>query len=440
MKGWQRELLVVAAGVVAVVAAGTATARLTQIALAAALGYLGWHLLQLVRFYRHLQDASLGKNAPPGIWGDIWSSAFDVQAAEHRIRKKLARFDARFRDAAALFPDALVALSRSHNVRWCNAMAAELLFGGPGVQVTGRKLAQLLDSPRLVDYLDSRDFGQPLLISPPHDRSRVLSVRMLPFGRKKHQLLLIASDITGTYRLDAARRDFVANVSHELRTPLTVITGYLEPLAEFHDGDAEWMHSIDLMQDQAARMRQMIDDLTLLSRLETEDKLRHDTNIDMRRLTVDVVREARALSVASGHRLDIATADAVNLSGDEIEIRSAVSNLIFNALRHTPGGTRVEIRWQATADGAEFVVADDGPGIAEEHLPRLTERFYRVDPGRARRSGGTGLGLAIVKHVLSRHDAQLTIDSEPDKGSTFRCEFPAARILRTPAVAADNRG
>ncbi|NND59222.1 MAG: phosphate regulon sensor histidine kinase PhoR [Gammaproteobacteria bacterium] len=440
MKGWQAELLAVASLTLVVIVGGVLVDALLPALLLLVTGYLGWHLLQLARFHRQARRAEITRETPPGAWGDIWRDAFGLQAAEHKIRKKLARFDARFRDAAATFPDALVALSRSHNVRWCNAMAADLLFDKPADSVVGKKIEQGVDSQRLAAYLQESDYSRPLIINPPGDRSRVLRIRMLPFGRKKHQLLLIASDITRTHHLDAARRDFVANVSHELRTPLTVITGYLEPLAEQLQDEADWTHSIQLMQEQAVRMQQMIDDLTLLSRLESEEKLQGEEQLDIQELLIEVVRETRALKLSHEHDLDVATDAHLHLVANRAEIRSVISNLLINAIRHTPAGTRITIRWQRTEHGAAFEVSDDGPGIPEEHIPRLTERFYRVDPGRARRSGGTGLGLAIVKHVLSRHGAQLAIDSEPGQGSRFVCEFPAHRLVITrPLKASQSR-
>lgn len=434
--GWQRELAVAATGGAVVLAAGYLTGLFAPIAIVALLGWLTWHLVQLARFVVALRDDALTRSGPPGAWGDAWALAADAQAARLKARRKLARFDARFRDAAAEFPDALVALSRSRNVRWCNRMALELLFGQPADAVAGKRLAAMIPSEELQAYLDEADSARPLIMAAPADGSRIVSVRVLPFGRKKHQLLLIGSDITRTYHLDAARRDFVANVSHELRTPLTVIAGYLEPLAEHLRDDRDWSHSLGLMLQQAARMNQMIDDLTLLSRLESEEKPRHDENIAVDELILEVLDELQALEVSRGHSVAVDTDPATALLGDRIELRSVISNLLLNALRHTPPGTSVQVRWQRIVDGALLEVADDGPGIDPAHLPRLTERFYRVDPGRARRSGGTGLGLAIVKHVLNRHDAQLAIDSEPGSGSAFRCEFPPQRLISRPLAAA----
>lgn len=437
--GWQREVAVVILLGALVLGAGLASGALLLFVLPAVLGYLAWHLVQLARFLHGLRSDTLSRKGPPGAWGDAWTIAHDLQAARLKARRKLQRFDTRFRDAAASFPDALIALSRSRNVRWCNQIALDLFFDDGLEHITGRRLHELVVSEPLQSYLETGDFDRPLIIAAPQDRSRVLSVRVLPFGRKKHQLMLIGSDITRMYHLDEARRDFVANVSHELRTPLTVIAGYLEPLADHLRGEREWSHSLVLMQQQAARMNRMIDDLTLLSRLESEEKPRHDETIEIGSLIDDVLVESKALAIAATHEVTIAAQRDTALRGDRIEIRSVVSNLLVNALRHTPAGTHVEITWRRTGDGAALEVRDDGPGIDPAHLPRLTERFFRVDPGRSRRSGGTGLGLAIVKHVLSRHDAQLSIQSEPGRGSTFRCEFPFSRLLRLPAAAAPDR-
>lgn len=423
----QELVLVAAIAVMAALVGGLTGAWLPALAAATAT-YLAWHLTQLLRFRRRLRSTSLSPDGPPGLWSDLWHGGYLLQANEYKTRKKMSRFDARFRDAAADFPDGLVALSRSRNVRWCNQRAADWLFEQPATDVAGKNLTELIDSEPLIDYMAAGDYAQPLLITPTADRSRVLRIRMLPFGRKKHQLLLIASDITRIFLLDAARRDFVANVSHELRTPLTVITGYMEPLADHFEGDEEWSYSIRLMSDQAARMRQMIDDLTLLSRLESEDKPVQEQPVPVEELLIEVVRSTEALPYAGDHRISIKADPEACLLGDSGEIRSIISNLLVNALRHTPAGTCIDVTWERHADGATLSVADNGPGIAQEHLPRLTERFYRVDPARSRRSGGTGLGLAIVKHALSRHDAALSVESQRGAGSRFSCEFPPQRV------------
>ncbi|MDH3589458.1 MAG: phosphate regulon sensor histidine kinase PhoR, partial [Gammaproteobacteria bacterium] len=351
---------------------------------------------------------------------------------ERKARKALSRFDARFREAATVFPDALAVVSRSRNVRWCNPSAEKLLFGQAFEKLGNQTLQTLLPDPRLDRYLADGQFDQPLVFSPPHDRSRVISIRIMPFGKKKHQLLVVGSDITRVHHLDAARRDFIANVSHELRTPLTVIAGYLDPLTEYLEGDAEWSASLRLMEQQAQRMGQMIDDLTLLSHLETAEKPLREKRLDIAALLNKLAEEARAIDDAGWQQIELDIDDQLFLSGDETELRSAFGNLLMNAIRHNPAGTRIILRWENEPDGPAFTVADDGPGIDKDKIPRLTERFYRIDPSRSRSSGGTGLGLAIVKHVMKRHEGTLLIHSQPGAGSRFVCQFPQARtIFRT---------
>lgn len=442
MRNWIGELGLFGLIVVAAAIAGAAASNIPAALLVAAIAYLAWHLAHLARMVRALHRDEIKEPYPAGVWGDVWQAVHRTQTDKREAHESLVRFDSRFRDAAAVFPDALVVLTRSGRIRWCNPAAEDTLFDRKLESVRDHKLDEFFIEPALRELLVAEQSAQPLILSRHHNRSRVLSIRLLPFGRKKNQRLLVASDITRVHNLDAARRDFLANVSHELRTPLTVISGYLEPLGEHLQDDPAWAHTLQLMQLQATRMRQMIDELTLLSQLESKDESEPptQTDIDVGALIDEIVGEAQALDVAAGHQIEVAADATLQLRGIHSEIRSAISNLAVNALRHTPIGTHVEIKWHRHGSGAAISVTDDGPGIDAQHLPRLTERFYRVDPGRSRASGGTGLGLAIVRHILIRHEAQLSIDSVPGRGSTFRCEFPPTRIVRSGPAAAQSDG
>ncbi len=429
MNGWRSELLGLAVLASVAAVAGWVSGRPGLAFAVAMLIYLGWHALQYTRFRRHRSHGTLQPPFPPGVWHDICAALAASEADSAKARKKLNRFDARFRRAAAIFPDALAVLSKRHLLRWCNPVAEAQLFGQTLADISGQKIGELLPDGRLATYLSEGDFSEPLTLSPAHDRRLVLNIRVMPFGRRKHQLLVIASDITRIHHLDAARRDFVANLSHELRTPLTVITGYLEMLGEHLSAEPDWSPSLVLMNQQAARMRAMLDELTLLSRLESEEKPPQVETVDVSTLIERIVNEARALDDSSWRQIETDTDRSLLLDGDPLELHSAFSNLIFNAIRHTPPGTGIQVGWRRLADGgAAMSVKDDGPGIDPDHLPRLTERFYRIDRARSRESGGTGLGLAIVKHVMNRHDGRLVIQSQPGEGSLFECRFGPDRV------------
>jgi two-component system phosphate regulon sensor histidine kinase PhoR len=326
-----------------------------------------------------------------------------------------------------------VVLDKQRRIEWANP-AAQLLMNLHWPRDNGKPLIDVFGQPELASYIVAGDYTRPLEIAPPHNRSIMLSIRVAPFGERKKQRLVVGRDITKIFHLNEIRRDFVANASHELRTPLTVIAGFLETLVDSPQAAPAHRRPLSLMQNQAERMRRIIEDLLTLSRLEmSDDEVRDASVIDVPYELDQIVTEARALSAS--HRIRMAVEPELRLLGKDSELRSAFSNLVFNAVKHTPPGTNVEISWSRTLTGPVFSVRDDGPGIAPEHLPRLTERFYRVDKARSRESGGTGLGLAIVKHALSRHDARLAIACEPGAGATFTCYFPA-RLAITDGTAA----
>ncbi|MBK5964211.1 PAS domain-containing sensor histidine kinase [Thiocystis minor] len=359
---------------------------------------------------------------PRGLWGDLYRSIARYQQRGRKSRKRQIRFSRRFREAANAVPDALVILDKQLRVDWANPAAAKLMnIHWP--EDDERRFTELLTNPDLEQFIEAGDYMRPLDIAPAHNRAIMLSLRITPFGERKKQRLVVGRDITKIYHLNMIRRDFVANASHELRTPLTVIAGFLEPLIEAPITPNNHRRPLSLMFNQTERMRSIIEDLLTLSRLEMHDSPEAQTVVDVPDELHLILQEAQALSNGQ-HQFETRIEDDLFLIGHRPELRSAFSNLIFNAVRHTPPGSRISICWRHDVEGALFAVEDDGPGIAQEHLPRLTERFYRVDCARSRDSGGTGLGLAIVKHVLNRHDARLWIASEVGKGSIFSCRFP----------------
>jgi len=399
--------------------------------------YLIWHLYRLAQLARSLTGGDRRPlPAAGGLWRPVFAAVATLRARSRKRKRRLSRFVRRFREAATAFPDAAVVLGRRGQVQWCNPAAGRLLaVAWPGA--SDKVLTQLVRDPILADYLAADDYSQAVVMASPLSKGRLLSVQVTAF-RKKHQRLLIARDITSTYNVDRVRRDFVANVSHELRTPLTVISGFLETLAEPADPDAERQRSMALMQEQAGRMANLIDDLLTLSRLELEDKVPEPAPVRVSDLLESIVADARRVSGARGHQLALHADSEVLIRGNDSELRSAFSNLVFNAVRHTPHRTRIRIEWGADEGGARLTVTDDGPGIPSRHIPRLTERFYRVDESRSRDTGGTGLGLAIVKHVLERHAGELRIESAMGKGSSFMCEFPSHAVT-TPTGTTDSR-
>ena len=389
--------------------------------------YAGWHLYWLLRLERWL--ARERGAVPPeasGIWGDIFHLLYLRYRRNRRRKQRIARLMRTFQESTRAMPDGAVALNRHWQIAWFNDAAAALL--GLARQDIGQHVANLLRNPHFVSYLADEDFDEPLEIASPQDDERRLALNVVPYGEGEH--LLLVRDTTRMFRLQQMRREFVANASHELRSPLTVISGYLEALGEDERFAADWEGPVREMRRQAARMSEIISDLLELSRLETSDDDSEGDALDVHAMLARIREEALALE--EGPRnvvLEIET--GAHLRGVEKEIYSAFSNLVFNAMRYTPVDGKVTIRWFRRGEEVALAVADTGIGIAKEHLPRITERFYRVDSGRARSKGGTGLGLAIVKHVLQRHGARLEIESTPGAGSRFTCIFPAERLART---------
>ena len=386
--------------------------------------FLAYHLRQLVRLIRWLERGDTPD--PPRARG-LWDR---LHAAMHRGRRESARREAelvhalaRWRDAARALPDGVVLLD-GDRIEWCNDMARVHLELDP-VRDAGLPLMHLVRIPEFVDYLREARFDRAVLVRTGAGASeRALSIRVVVYGRE--QRLILTRDVTQLERVERMRSEFVANVSHELRTPLTVIAGFLETLVDEPDAAARQRY-IDLMSEQSRRMLRLVEDLLTLSALESAPPPPMEDVVDMGGLSARLAAEARALSNRR-HRIEAEPAAPIDLIGSEKELASAFGNLVSNAVRYTPDGGVVRLAWRETDEGAEFAVEDTGVGIAPEHIPRLTERFYRVDRGRSRETGGTGLGLAIVKHALMRHGATLHVDSVPGQGSRFRARFSGARL------------
>jgi two-component system phosphate regulon sensor histidine kinase PhoR len=385
-------------------------------------------LVALIRRHRRLSEPF-----PRGLWGEIYRDLARLQSRSRKRKRGLARFAARFREAAAAVPDALVLLDSQQRIDWCNP-AARSLLGIAWPEDDGRPVSQISLYPLIQDLIEAADYGRALECVCPENEALVLSVHIAPFGGKKKQRLIVGRDVTKVYHLNQIRRDFVANVSHELRTPLTVISGFLENMLGEESPDRLGRRPLELMQHQTRRMQTLTEDLLALSRLELDEKASDLARLDVAALAEQALTDARVLSASRAHRFELDADRSLLLQANEGELRSVLANLLFNAVIHTPAGTRVSVFWGREDLGAILSVTDDGPGIHAEHIPRLTERFYRVDKGRSRQSGGTGLGLAIVKHVLSRHGAELRIASREGEGSTFSCHFPVDLLLRKEEI------
>ena len=358
-----------------------------------------------------------------GTWGEVFNLLHRHRRATLRHRRELAQLMVRSRRGAQALPYGVAVLDAGYRLDWCNDAARDHLALDPE-RDRNQPIVNMVRAPDFVDYLRAADFSEPLRLGAPGSR-RTLSLQIVPFGEADH--LLLSQDVTGAARVEAMRRDFVANVSHELRTPLTVLAGFLETIQDLKLDAGRVRDYVGLMAPQAQRMKHLIDDLLTLSSLEHAPPPPEAERVVLRTLLERVRTEAEGLS-GGKHRISLEAAGGSDLLGAESEIASAFVNLVSNAVRYTPSGGEIRLRWNATDAGAEFSVEDTGIGIDPEHLPRLTERFYRVDRGRSRETGGTGLGLSIVKHALARHQAVLAIDSNPGKGSRFSARFPAARL------------
>lgn len=367
---------------------------------------------------------------PGGLWGEAFDRLAEMHRRSRRKKKRLAGMLAEFQASTAALPDGAVVLSERGDIVRFN-VAAQTLLGLRTLDI-GLRVATLMRHPRFTDYLQKGDFSAEIEMPSPINRTKTLSARVIPYGQQ--QRLLILRDVSELRRLESARRDFVSNASHELRTPLTVLKGYLEMMVSESRADgplADWATPLAEMRSQSVRMESLVNDMLKLARLESDIQSRHEW-VAVRPLVQRVVDEARLLSgTESPHRFELDIDHDLELLGVEIELVSLFANLAGNAVRYTPPPGVIRIRCRALpAGGAVYSVADSGIGIAQEDIPRLTERFYRVDVGRSRASGGTGLGLSIVKHVLEHHDSRLSIESEVGVGSTFSCEFPAQRVRR----------
>lgn len=366
-----------------------------------------------------------------GVWGEVFVRLNKRVRQQRREREQRIAALNDMEQATAALPEGVVILDDADRIEWCNPLA-EQHFGLDVHRDIGQQITYLERQPDFVQYLNMHHFDEPLVLRGARQEEMVLSIKLISYGDDKK--LVISRDITHLERIETMRRDFVANVSHELRTPLTVVNGFIETLHDMPSLENDMAHrALQLMGEQTYRMEHLVDDLLTLSRLENSLNTLQEDSVDVYGMLRLLHREGMSLS-GGRHEIRLELENENGLCGNAEELRSAFGNLVTNAVRYTPPGGEIVLCWQDRDGQPVFSVQDSGIGIAPQHIPRLTERFYRIDRSRSRETGGTGLGLAIVKHVVSRHQAKLEITSEEGKGSTFSIVFPAERRCPQPAA------
>lgn len=380
---------------------------------------------RLINWLRGSQEQQAPRDA--GFWGELgYRVERSIRLREQGLAQERLRLE-QFLSAIEASPNGVLMLDQNDQIVWCNSVSADH-FGLDPQRDRRQRITNLVRSPAFVGYLQQEVFAEAVSFAKPRGDG-MLSVLLRPYG--EGMKLVLSQDITDRERNEAMRRDFVANVSHEMRTPLTVLAGFIETMGNLPLTEVERKRVLELMGQQTQRMQTIVSDLLTLAQLEGSPRPAPDRWVALAPLLAQVEADARALS-GGRHEVSVAAVGTVELAGAQSELLSAIHNLVSNAVRYTPDGGRIDVGWAVLDDGrGELVVSDTGVGIAREHIPRLTERFYRVDGSRSRDTGGTGLGLSIVKHVVQRHGAELDIQSEPGKGSRFRLVFPAARVRGT---------
>lgn len=398
--------------------------------LVAALAVLVWLIRQLLSFNRAVHTRDFEKfRYGDGVWQQMFSRFNYEHERAQRSKGEYRRLLKEIRRSTDAMPDGAVILDEDNQIVMCNK-AAKHLGGLKRKKDRGQRVDNILRDPKLTKLLHADAYAQEIEIPSPVRDDAWLNCRVVPYGA--NQKLLFLRDITEHIRLTRMRRDFVANASHELRSPLTVISGYLDSLSEDTQLEDHWGQPIRQMQQQARRMNRVVSELLELSRLESAGRAGKEEAVDVGGLLAAAKKAYLGQEAVAA--IDVVSQSTAQLLAAGNEIESLITNLLSNAVRHTPADGRITLMWRADADGAEIVVSDTGEGIPSDQIPRLTERFFRVHRGRAREDGGVGLGLAIVKHVLSRHDGELVVSSEIGKGSEFRCRFPAGRVVLEPPV------
>lgn len=422
-EGLRSEINALLALAIALVAIGLISGFLRETLILGGLAYTAYTLGKINKLYKWL--ASDKSEMPPemsGVWGDISDQLYRLNQRVDQAKKNYSGLALRIRQITSALDDGMILLDQNLCLDWWNPSATTLLDFKETDK--GEYISNLIRNPVFVDFIQSDEFKQPLEMRSPRDPGKIYHFMAGKFGRG--EVILMVRDITRLRHLEEMRKEFVANISHELRTPLTVLVGYIETLQGSDSVPPSWQRALAQMDQQTRRLNSLAEDLLMLSRLESTPRNANPDQVDIRSLLSSIVDNARFLNPDT-HTIGLECPPDLFLPGESRELHSAFSNLIFNAVKHNPEGCHIAVRAREEGDRLVVEVADDGVGIDEKHLPRLTERFYRVDDSRTSSSGGTGLGLAIVKHVLARHHGNLEIRSAISKGSTFTCVFKKAR-------------
>ncbi len=423
---WKRLVLELFLSCIPALVLGAMFGYLPWFLLASVTGLLIWHFWNLLQLSWWLWvDRSMTPPPGHGSWEPLLYGLHQMQLRNKKRRRELGSLIKRFRSGAESLPDAVVLTTEEGVIFWCNGLAQQLL-GLRWPDDNGQNILNLLRYPEFTQYLKQQAFTKPLNLV--LNNGRHLEIRVMPYSEQ--QLLMVARDVTQMHQLEGARRNFFANVSHELRTPLTVLQGYLEMMQEQTLAGATREKALHTMREQTSRMEGLVKQLLTLSKIEASPIHTLNEVIDVPMMLRVVEREAQTLS-QQRQTIEFHVDPSLKVLGSDEQMRSAISNLVYNAVNHTPPATHIIVSWQRVASGVEFSVEDNGPGIAAEHIPRLTERFYRVDKARSRQTGGSGLGLAIVKHAVNHHDSRLEITSEPGKGTRFSFTLPERLIAKS---------
>ena len=420
---WRR----LAAGFVALAIADYVLGLTPWLLLTGACAYAAWHAYHVHLLARWLASGGRGPEpATRGIWAQVFESLGRIHRQNRKRKKRLRKVVMRFQQAAEAMPDGAIVLDANGLVLWMNEASSRLL-GLESARDVGRPVSDFIPHPKFADTLNAEAFDETLHIVSPMREEVQLLIRIVPYGGSRR--LMVVRDVTRIHNLEQMRKEFVANVSHELRSPLTVIVGYLEALEDDDLLPGDFRRPVAQMSQQASRMSSIVDDLLQLSRLEATPGAASDQSVAVCEMLESIAKDARTLSEGA-HRIVYHADRELSLRGNWNELYSAFSNIAFNAVQHTRAGGIIRLQWASDGEGgARLTVTDTGEGIDEHHIPRLTERFYRVDKARSHEMGGTGLGLAIVKHVLVRHDARFEIESRSGEGSRFACRFPEHRVV-----------
>ena len=443
MQAWRSELRKQVLILVSVCLVGYSIGQFLPALLLLLVCYVLFNLVQLHRLTKWLaKDHASDRSAPPegfGLWGGVFDGIYRLQKQERRASAYLENIVNKAQESSAALEMAIIMVDRNNNLDWWNK-ATESLLGLRYPEDRRLPVTNLIRDPAFTAYFGRNVYDEPLHINAPGDSGKRLEIQIALFG--ENERLIIVRDISQLHRLELMRKDFVGNVSHELGTPITVIKGYLEAILDnIQDLDGKWEKPVIQMHQQSSRMENIVKDLLALSALETGTPSRKQSSFALIQLLSEIVNDARQIFAQQDHQFSLSCDENIKFIGDRGELYSAIANLVSNAAKYTPYQGKINILIRLSEDFLEAHVEDNGPGIEAQHLPRLTERFYRVDVSRSSETGGTGLGLAIVKHIVNRHDGELTISSEVGKGSCFTCRFPLSRVKTDGrgTVAADER-